>query len=106
MILYTSGTTGEPKGAELTHFNMYSNAQFVAERLLWNKASFQTLGPGNVTLAALPLFPSFGQTSNQNATIIAGGALTYLERFEPQAALEIMQRDLELLQVEVLLHSL
>lgn len=93
VILYTSGTTGEPKGAELTHFNMYSNAQFVAERLLWNKTSFKTLGPGNVTLAALPLFHSFGQTSNQNATIFAGGALTYLERFEPQAALEIMQRD-------------
>jgi len=93
VILYTSGTTGEPKGAELTHFNMYSNAQFVAERLLWNKTSFQTLGPGNVTLAALPLFHSFGQTSNQNAIIFAGGALTYMERFEPQAALEIMQRD-------------
>jgi long-chain acyl-CoA synthetase len=93
VILYTSGTTGEPKGAELTHFNMYSNAQFVAERLLWNKTSFQTLGPGNVTLAALPLFHSFGQTSSQNATILSGGALTYMERFEPQAALEIMQRD-------------
>jgi len=93
VILYTSGTTGQPKGAELTHFNMYSNAQFSAERLLWTKTSFQTLGPGNVTLAALPLFHSFGQTCNQNATLFAGGALTYMERFEPGAALEIMQRD-------------
>jgi long-chain acyl-CoA synthetase len=93
VILYTSGTTGEPKGAELTHFNMFSNAQFSAERMIWTKSSFQTLGPGNVTLAALPLFHSFGQTSNQNATLFAGGALTYLERFEPEAALRVMERD-------------
>ncbi|MBI4603608.1 MAG: long-chain fatty acid--CoA ligase [Planctomycetes bacterium] len=93
VILYTSGTTGEPKGAELTHFNMFSNAQFSAERMLWNRTSFQTLGPGNVTLAALPLFHSFGQTCNQNATLFAGGALTYLERFEAEAALKVMERD-------------
>src|SRR6185369_9738050 len=35
VILYTSGTTGEPKGAELTHFNLFSNAQYCSERLLW-----------------------------------------------------------------------
>ncbi len=93
VILYTSGTTGEPKGAELTHFNMYSNAQYSAERMLWTRTEFRTLGPGNVTLAALPLFHSFGQTCNQNATIFAGGAITYLERFDPKSALEIMARD-------------
>lgn len=93
VILYTSGTTGEPKGAELTHFNMYSNAQYAAEKMLWTRTSFQTLGPGNVILAALPLFHSFGQTCNQNATLLAGGALTYLERFEPEAALHVMARD-------------
>ena len=93
VILYTSGTTGEPKGAELTHFNMYSNAQYSAERMLSTRTQLQTLGPGNVTLAALPLFHSFGQTCCQNATIFAGGALTYLERFDPQGALSIMARD-------------
>lgn len=93
VILYTSGTTGEPKGAELTHFNMYSNAQFSAERMLWSRAGFQTLGPGNVALAALPLFHSFGQTCNQNSTLFAGGALTYLERFDPETALQVMARD-------------
>ncbi len=93
VILYTSGTTGEPKGAELTHFNMYSNAQYSAERMLSSRTQIQTLGPGNVTLAALPLFHSFGQTCCQNATIFAGGALTYLERFDPQGALSIMARD-------------
>jgi len=93
VILYTSGTTGEPKGAELTHWNMYSNAQFSAERMLRSGTSFSTLGPPNVCLAALPLFHSFGQTANQNAMMFAGGALTYLERFEPGAALRVMERD-------------
>ena len=72
---------------------MYSNAQFCAERMLWTGTVFQTLGPGNVSLAALPLFHSFGQTCNQNATLFAGGALTYLERFDPESALRVMERD-------------
>jgi long-chain acyl-CoA synthetase len=93
VILYTSGTTGEPKGAELSHANMFLNAQFSAERMLWDRIVFRTLGPGNVTLAALPLFHSFGQTCNQNATLFAGGALSYLERFDPESALRVMARD-------------
>lgn len=93
VILYTSGTTGEPKGAELTHFNMFSNAQFAAEKLLGSPGQPEVLGPGNVALAALPLFHSFGQTCNQNAALFGGAALSYLERFEPAAALEAMERD-------------
>jgi long-chain acyl-CoA synthetase len=93
VILYTSGTTGQPKGAELTHFNMYSNAQFCAEQLLGEPGRREIFGPGDVSLSALPLFHSFGQTSNQNSSIMGGACLTYLERFDPEAALEIMQRD-------------
>lgn len=93
VILYTSGTTGEPKGAELTHWNLYSNAQYACERLLGTPSTRKTLGPGDVTLAALPLFHSFGQTSNQNASLFGGAALTYLDRFEPRRALEVMERD-------------
>ena len=93
VILYTSGTTGQPKGAELTHFNMYSNAQFCTEQLLGEPGRHELFGPGNVSLCALPLFHSFGQTSNQNTSIMGGAALSYLERFEPQAALEVMERD-------------
>lgn len=93
VILYTSGTTGQPKGAELSHFNMWSNADLSAWRLLSTPERMERLGPGHVVLAALPLFHSFGQTCNQNATLMAGGTLTYLRRFEPGPALEIMARD-------------
>jgi long-chain acyl-CoA synthetase len=85
VILYTSGTTGTPKGAELTHANLTRNAE-VARDLF-------DLGADAVTLGALPLFHSFGQTCAMNATIGAGGTLTLLPRFEPAKALEIIQRD-------------
>jgi long-chain acyl-CoA synthetase len=51
------------------------------------------MGPGAITLGALPLFHSFGQTCSLNATIASGGCLTMIPRFEPGKALEIMQRD-------------
>lgn len=86
VILYTSGTTGRPKGAELTHFNMFFNAYIGAEKVL------QT-GPDEIGLAVLPLFHSFGQTCVMNALIYGGGTLTMLPRFEPQKAFEVMQRD-------------
>jgi long-chain acyl-CoA synthetase len=85
VILYTSGTTGTPKGAELTHANLRRNCE-IARGLF-------DLGSDAVTLGALPLFHSFGQTCGLNATICAGGTLTLIPRFEPGKALEIIQRD-------------
>jgi long-chain acyl-CoA synthetase len=85
VILYTSGTTGQPKGAELTHANLRRNAE--AARGLFE------LGSDAVTLGALPLFHSFGQTCGLNATIGGGGMLTLIPRFDPGKALEIIQRD-------------
>jgi len=92
-LFYSSGTTGRPKGAELTHFNMYSNAQYCSEQLMGEPGQREIFGPGDVSLSALPLFHSFGQTCNQNSSIMGGAALTYLERFDPEAALEVMERD-------------
>ncbi len=85
VILYTSGTTGTPKGAELTHANLARNAQ----------ASRDMFGFGSeaMTLGALPLFHSFGQTCSLNATIGGGGTLSLIPRFDPGKALEIIQRD-------------
>jgi long-chain acyl-CoA synthetase len=86
VILYTSGTTGKPKGAELTHLNLKLNAETKVETLI-------KLTADDVVMGALPLFHSFGQTAAMNAGILAGACLTLLPRFDPLKALEIMERD-------------
>ncbi|MEZ4215070.1 MAG: long-chain fatty acid--CoA ligase [Myxococcota bacterium] len=87
VILYTSGTTGKPKGAELTHSNLFLNCAFVAPRLFPMQR-----GEMNA-LATLPLFHSFGQQCIMNASIAMGGSFSLLPRFEPGAAFEIIERD-------------
>ena len=86
VILYTSGTTGRPKGAELTHAGLTRNAELTATTLL-------NAGPGDVIMGCLPLFHSFGLTCALNVTIISGATLTLLPRFDPGTALEIIERD-------------
>jgi long-chain acyl-CoA synthetase len=85
VILYTSGTTGQPKGAELTHDNMLKNAQ--ASRDLFG------IDGDEVVLGALPLFHSFGQTCCMNTCALSGATLTFIPRFDPAKALEIVERD-------------
>ena len=86
VILYTSGTTGKPKGAELTHGNLRRNCATVAGTLAG-------LSPDDVLLGALPLFHSFGQTCTMNASVSNGSTVTMLPRFDPAKALEIIARD-------------
>jgi long-chain acyl-CoA synthetase len=86
VILYTSGTTGRPKGAELTHDNLATNAD-VTVRTLFD------LGPDDVVMGCLPLFHSFGQTCGMNAAVYVGATLTLIPRFDPGKALEVIQRD-------------
>lgn len=84
VILYTSGTTGRPKGAELRHRNMRDNA-------LACEALFQTSPHRPDTyLATLPLFHSFGQTVVQNGAFATGGTVVMLTRFDPRKALKLM----------------
>jgi long-chain acyl-CoA synthetase len=85
VILYTSGTTGTPKGAELTHDNLKTNCEITRDMF--------GIGDDVVTLGALPLFHSFGQTCGMNATLAAGGTLSLIPRFDPGKALEIIERD-------------
>jgi long-chain acyl-CoA synthetase len=85
VILYTSGTTGRPKGAELTHFNLFFNSYFV-------RTSLMPMTPAEVALATLPLFHSFGQTVIQNAVLGAGGTIVLLPRFDPESAFALMQK--------------
>ena len=85
LILYTSGTTGTPKGAELTHGNLRAAAQIAVDLVDADET--------NVTLGALPLFHVFGLTSGLNSAVRGGGSLTLLPRFDAGKALEIIERD-------------
>jgi long-chain acyl-CoA synthetase len=85
VFLYTSGTTGQPKGAELTHHNMFCNA--TVSRDLFH------MSEDDIVLGALPLFHAFGQTCCMNACAAAGATLTFIPRFDPAKALEIIERD-------------
>jgi long-chain acyl-CoA synthetase len=83
VLLYTSGTTGRPKGAELTHENLINNVAVTRSDLL-------EVGPNDVIFGGLPLFHSFGQTCTLNAAISAGASLSLLPRFDPKQALALL----------------
>ena len=85
VITYTSGTTGKPKGAELTHLNLAGNASAVTH-------IYPLLGQDTV-LGTLPLFHSFGQTCAMNASVAAGSSLSLIARFDPGKVLEMIGRD-------------
>jgi long-chain acyl-CoA synthetase len=85
VILYTSGTTGQPKGAELTHDNLARNAQ-VSRELFGVRED-------TVILGGLPLFHTFGQTCCMNVSVSSGATLSLIPRFDPAKALEIIERD-------------
>ncbi|RYE76229.1 MAG: long-chain fatty acid--CoA ligase, partial [Myxococcales bacterium] len=87
VILYTSGTTGQPKGAELRHSNMTSNA--LASKELFGADAENP----DTYLCVLPLFHSFGQTVIQNGAFAFGGTVVMLPRFEAAAALGLMQKE-------------
>ena len=87
VILYTSGTTGQPKGAELRHRNLRDNAE-VGSALFGASAD----NP-DTFLAVLPLFHAFGQTVCQNGAFAFGGTIVMLPRFEPTAALQLMLKE-------------
>jgi long-chain acyl-CoA synthetase len=83
VILYTSGTTGHPKGAELTHGNLISNTEVTC-------ADIVRAGPDDVIFGGLPLFHVFGQTAALNVAVAAGACLTLLPRFDAGHALRII----------------
>jgi long-chain acyl-CoA synthetase len=82
VILYTSGTTGRPKGAELTHRNLGLNTVAVIAAL--------GIGADDVLLGTLPLYHSFGQTCTLNASIAVGARLALLTRFDAAAAVDLI----------------
>jgi long-chain acyl-CoA synthetase len=85
IILYTSGTTGQPKGAELSHCNLLLNAR-LSDRM-YPRADH------DVHLITLPLFHSFGQTVQMNSGLYNRATLVLLPRFTPDAAFSAMERE-------------
>ena len=86
VILYTSGTTGQPKGAELTHANLSRNALTTADTLAENTAA-------DVIMGCLPLFHVFGLTCGLNTAVLRGSLLTLIPRFDGAKALSVIERD-------------
>jgi len=86
VILYTSGTTGQAKGAELSHSNLVMNA-LTCNRLFGNQPA------GDTHLLTLPLFHSFGSTVQMNAGFSMAATLVLLPRFDAAAAVATMQKE-------------
>ena len=86
VILYTSGTTGQPKGAELTHHNLDSNARTTVDTLI-------RITPDDVIMGCLPLFHVFGLTCGLDASVLTGSCLTLIPRFDAGKALSVIERD-------------
>jgi len=85
VIVYTSGTTGRPKGAELTHMQLYMNAD-IPGRLFGVK-------PDDIVITVLPLFHVFGLSSIMDCCVRFGCTMSLVPRFTPEAVLTAIQRD-------------
>ena len=86
VIFYTSGTTGQPKGALLTHLNLVMNATV-------NTFDVHDPHPDDISMGCLPLFHTYGQSVAMNGTFRNGGTLVLLPRFTGEAAIELMVRE-------------
>ncbi|QNN52781.1 long-chain-fatty-acid--CoA ligase [Nocardioides mesophilus] len=86
VIFYTSGTTGRPKGAVLTHLNLVMNSTV-------NAFDANPIRREDVVMGCLPLFHTFGQTVSMNSTFRVGATLLLQPRFDAAAAIEVMYRE-------------
>ncbi|MFD7703695.1 long-chain fatty acid--CoA ligase [Streptomyces caelestis] len=86
VILYTSGTTGRPKGAALTHLNLVMN---VATTML---SPFE-MSSADVLLGCLPLSHTFGQICGMGTSLRAGARLVLMRRFTAEDALDLMEAE-------------
>ena len=85
VLLYTSGTTGRPKGVELTHAGLATVARSLVEAL--------GIREDDVLLGAAPLAHVFGMCGVMNAAVISGAAIAFLDRFTAAAALDLIEAE-------------
>jgi long-chain acyl-CoA synthetase len=85
VVVYTSGTTGRPKGAELTHMQLYMNAD-IPGRLF-------DVQRDDIVVTVLPLFHVFGLSSILNVCVRFGCTMSLIPRFDPATVLAAIQRD-------------
>jgi len=83
-LQYTGGTTGKPKGAMLTHFNLVSNAVAFSKWLKGRNGE-------EVFMTVLPLFHIYGATTSMNTAIYLGGTMVLLPRFDPLEVLRALK---------------
>ena len=83
VLLYTSGTTGKPKGAMLTHKNLVSNMKALHEVWRWSE--------DDVLLHALPLFHAHGLSVALHGGLYAGATIVMHEKFDPRRTWEILE---------------
>jgi long-chain acyl-CoA synthetase len=85
-ILYTSGTTGDPKGGMLTHGNLARNAAILARMR-------GTIEPDTVVIGALPLYHVYGITSVMNVSMYLGLTVELFTHFEPEPVIAVTERE-------------
>ena len=85
VVVYTAGTTGRPKGAMLTHLQLYMNAD-IPGRLF-------EVRPDDVVITVLPLFHVFGLSSILNVCVRFGCTMSLIPRFDPAVVLAAIERD-------------
>ncbi len=85
-ILYTSGTTGVPKGVMLTHGNLASEARILAEMR-------EKLDPGTVVIGVLPLYHIYGITSVLNVSMYLGLTIELFTQFEPEKVIAVAEKE-------------
>jgi malonyl-CoA/methylmalonyl-CoA synthetase len=97
-ILYTSGTTGRPKGAMLTHHNLAANADALHDAWGWDA--------NDVLIHALPLFHVHGLFVALNGVLRAGASMIFLPRFDPDPVIDTLPRATIFMGVPTMYHRL
>ncbi|MFC0295927.1 AMP-binding protein [Geobacillus jurassicus] len=84
-ILYTSGTTGKPKGAMLTHQNVIYSANAAAEAMKCTE--------DDVFLVAVPVFHVFGMVPSILSAVLSGARLVFMEQYKAEEALKLIEQE-------------